>query len=159
MSHDSKYNVMTDFHKLLNSFINTHKAITNETKYRQDKILSYVESLYNNYFDAYKKNYDSKELTDEDKRKYDYKRFELIDKKKQSEWTEEETKTEMPKPLWFKINKKDFEELTKNIYNNQDNNDFKFTINRRTYDLKNPEEFWTEVTTRKTTKGEAKKIV
>ena len=36
----------------------------------------------------------------------------------------------MQKPLWFKINKKEIDELTENIYNNQNNNGFKFTINR-----------------------------
>ena len=56
-----------------------------------------------------------------------------MDKKKQkSEWTDGKTKTEMQKPLWFKMNWKEFDELTGDIYNNQDNNDFKFTINRRT---------------------------
>ena len=35
--------------------------------------------------------------------------------------------TEMQKPLWFEINKKEFEELTGDIYNNQDNNDFKLS--------------------------------
>ena len=66
----------------------------------------------------------------------------MIDKNKQkSEQTEEKIKREMQKPLWFKINKKEFDELTRNIYNNQDNNDFKFTINRKTYDLKNAEIF------------------
>ena len=44
---------------------------------------------------------------------------------------------EMQKPLWFEINKKEFEELTGDIYNNQDNKDFKIIINNRTYDLKN----------------------
>ena len=43
---------------------------------------------------------------------------------------------EMQKPLWFEINKKEFEELTGDIYHNQDNNDFKIIINNRTYDLK-----------------------
>ena len=38
-------------------------------------------------------------------------------------------------------NKKKFEELTRNIYNNQDNNDFKIIINKRTYDLKNAKIF------------------
>ena len=50
----------------------------------------------------------------------------------------------MQKPLWFEINKKEFEELTRDIYNNQDNNDFKIIINKRTYDLKNAKTFWTE---------------
>ena len=80
---DSKRVEMTDFYKLLDRFINTHKAITKETKDRKGKILSYVESLYNNYFDAYKKNYNNKDLTDEDKRNYDYKQFEIIDNKDQ----------------------------------------------------------------------------
>ena len=43
----------------------------------------------------------------------------------------------MQKPLWFEINKKEFEELTRDIYNNQDNNDFKIIINKKTYHLKN----------------------
>ena len=72
-----------------------HKAITDEIKDCKNRILSYVKPLYNNYLDAYKKNYD-KELTNKDKRKYDYKKFELIDKNKQkSEQTEEKIKREM----------------------------------------------------------------
>ena len=51
-------------------------------------------------------------------------------------WTEEKTKREMQKPLWFQINKKEFEELTRKIYNNQDNNDFNVIINKGTYDFK-----------------------
>ena len=43
----------------------------------------------------------------------------------------------MQKPLWFKINEKKFEELTGDIYNNQDKNDFRIIGNKRTYDLKN----------------------
>ena len=31
----------------------------------------------------------------------------------------------MQEPLCFEINKKEFVELTRDIYNNQDNNDFK----------------------------------
>ena len=61
----------------------------------------------------------------------------------------------MQKLLLFEINKK---ESTRDIYNNQDNNDFEIIINKRTYDLKNVKKFWTEVTTYKTAKGEAKKL-
>ena len=32
---------------------------------------------------------------------------------------------EMQKPLWVKINKPDFEELARDIYDNQDDEDFK----------------------------------
>ena len=57
----------------------------------------------------------------------------------------------MQQPLWFEINTKQFEELTREIYNNQDNNDFKMIINKRTYDLRNAKKNLMEVTTRKTT--------
>ena len=131
----SKYDVMTDFCELLNSFINTHKATADETNNGKNKTLSYVKPLYNNYLDVYKKNYNSEKVKDEEKRRRDYKNFEIIDKEKQkSEWTEEKTRIEMKKPLWFKINNKEFDELTGNIYNNQDSNDCKSTINS---DLKN----------------------
>ena len=43
---------------------------------------------------------------------------------------------EMKKPIRFQIVKKEFEELTRDICNNQDNNDFKIVINERTYGLK-----------------------
>ena len=41
---------------------------------------------------------------------------------------------------------------------NQDDKDFKIIINKRTYDLKNEKIFWMEVTTRKITKSETKKL-
>ena len=76
---------------------------------------------------------------------FDPDHFKIFGKKKQkSEWTKEKTKREMQKPLWFEINKKEFEELTRDIYNNQDNNGFKIITNKRTYDLKNAKKFWTE---------------
>ena len=85
--------------------------------------------------------------------------IEIIDKKKHnSEWIEEKIKKEMQKPLQFEIDKKEFEELTRNIYLNQDNNDFKIIKNKGIYDLKNAKKFWTEVTTCKTTKSEAKNL-
>ena len=55
MSLDSKYSEMTDFYGLLNSFIKTHGAITDETKDCKNRILSNVKLLYNNHLDAYKK--------------------------------------------------------------------------------------------------------
>ena len=64
----------------------------------------------------------------------------------------------MQKPLWFEINKKEFEELTGDIYNNQDNNNFKIIINKKTYDLKNAKKIWMEVITNKISKSEAKKL-
>ena len=64
----------------------------------------------------------------------------------------------MHKALWFKINEKEFEELTGDIYNNQDNNNFKIIINKKTYDLKNTKKIWMEVITNKISKSEVKKL-
>ena len=61
-------------------------------------------------------------------------------------------------PLWFRINKSEFDELKSNIYNNQNNKDFKITINKKTHDLKNAKMFWTKVTTSKISGNEAKKL-
>ena len=61
-------------------------------------------------------------------------------------------------PLWFRINKSEFDELKSNIYNNQNNKDFKITINKKTYDLKNAKKFWTKITKSKISKNETEKL-
>ena len=63
---------------------------------------------------------------------------------------------QLQKPLWLEINKPEFEELELDIQNNQDNKDFKITISKKTYDLKNAKNFWTEVTTHKICKNQIK---
>ena len=144
---DSKYDVINDFYKLLNPFINTHKAIITETKDRKDKIMNHVKPPYANYFDASKKNYDNKELTDEDKKKYGYKQLEIIYNKDQrpklteKEKTETKKTDEIQKPLWVKINRNDFNSLIQDVYNNLNNNEFKTTVDKKTYDLKNAKKF------------------
>ena len=55
MSLGSKYDEMIDFHTLLNAFINTDEATTNETNDRKNRILSHVKLLYDKYLDTYKK--------------------------------------------------------------------------------------------------------
>ena len=70
----------------------------------------------------------------------------------------EQTEEERQIPLWFKINKPEFEELTRDISNNENNPFFKITKNKRTYNLKNAEKFWMKVATSKTFKNEAKKL-
>ena len=64
----------------------------------------------------------------------------------------------MKKKIWLEINKKELEELTREIYNNQDKNDFKIIINRRPYDLKNAKKFWRKVTIHKSTKSDTKNL-
>ena len=52
---NSKNDKMTNFHKLLDSFINTDKATNTETSDGKNRIFSYVKRLYDKYLDAYKK--------------------------------------------------------------------------------------------------------
>ena len=70
----------------------------------------------------------------------------------------EQTEEKMQKPWWFKINKPEFEELTSDIYDNQNNKDFKITINKKTYDLKNTKKVWTKITKNEISRNEAKKL-
>ena len=60
--------------------------------------------------------------------------------------------------LWFKINKPEFDKLISDIYDNENNKDFKITINEKTYDLKNTNKFWTKITKSNISKNEAKKL-
>ena len=70
----------------------------------------------------------------------------------------EQTEEKMQISLWFRINKSEFDKLTSNIYDNQNNKDFKITINKKTYDLKNAKKFWTKITKSKVSKNEAEKL-
>ena len=163
MSLGSKYDEMNDFYKLLNSFINTHEATTDETKDRKDRIMKYVKPLYDEYFNAYKKNYDS-EVKDKEKRGRDYKHFEIIDNGDQGPKStkKEETETKKPDeiqiPSWAKINKNNFDSLIQDVYNNLNNDEFKTTVDKKTYDLKNAKDFLVKITTQKIRKKEALKL-
>ena len=56
---------------------------------------------------------------------FDTNQFKIFGKKKEKPMlTEGNIEREREKPLWFKLNKKDFEELTEHIYHNQDGNNF-----------------------------------
>ena len=95
-----------------------------------------------------KKNYDSEDLNKEIF--FDPNQFKIFGQKEQkSNSTEEKTERERCKNYY---------DLTENIQDNQDNNDFEIIINKRTYDLKNAKKIWMKVTTSKTTKIEAKKL-
>ena len=157
MSISSKYDEMKDFYTLLNAFINTHKAINTETKDRKDKILSYVVPVYNNYLNAYKKNYDDKDLTDENKKKYDYKQFEIIYNRDQRLKSSKKT-DEIQRPLWVKINRNDFNLLIQDVYNNLNNNEFKTSVDKKTYHLKNAKNFLLKITTQKISEKNALKM-
>ena len=56
------------------------------------------------------------------------------------------------------MNHFEFDELTGDIYNNQDNKDLKITVDKKTYDLKNAKKFWRKITKSKISRSEAKKL-
>ena len=62
-------------------------------------------------------------------------------------------------PLWFRINKSQLDEIASNIYDNQNNKDFKITINKTIYDLKTAKKFWTKVTASNISRNEVKKCM
>ena len=122
---------------------------------RKDRILNNVKQLYNKYFNTFNKR---------DEIFFGRNKFKMLGKQK-SEWTEvktereremwkpirfkiirkefdEKNKREMQKPIWFEINKKEIQELARHIYKNEDNNDFKIVINKKTDNLKNAKNFW-----------------
>ena len=51
MSLPSKYDEMSNFHKLLNASINTHKGTNIKTEDRKDKVIKNVKLLYNDFND------------------------------------------------------------------------------------------------------------
>ena len=51
----SKCDTIDEFYQLLNTFINRHKTITDETRDNKNRVLNKVKQLYNKYFNAYKK--------------------------------------------------------------------------------------------------------
>ena len=113
--------------------------------------------VYNNCIDAYKKYCNNKELTDEDKKKYDYKQFEIIYNRDQRLKSIKKI-DEIQKPLWVKINKNDFNSLIKDVYNNLNNNEFKTSVDKKFYDLKNTKNFLLKITTQKINEKEALKL-
>ena len=48
----------------------------------------------------------------------------------------------MQRPVWIELNKNDFNALITDVDDNLDNNEFKTTIDGKTYDLKNAKKFW-----------------
>ena len=152
MSLDSKYDEINEFYTLLNAFINTHKTTITETKYRKERVMKKVVQLYNDYFHLYEKNYNSKNIKDEEKKGRDYKHFEIIDNKNQDPKStkKEDTKAKKPdeiqKPLWIKFNKND--SLRQDVYNNLNNSEFKTIVARKVYALRNAKTFLLEITTK-----------
>ena len=108
---------MKIFNKLFINFKNlkTKKA---ETQLKKEKIMKNVDNLYKNYYNAYKSNFDIKdELTEDKKKKFNYKQFEIdetiSEESKLDEKTEELKLTKLPK--WVKASEKKINEILNKI--------------------------------------------
>ena len=97
-------------------------------------------------------------------KKKNYKQFEIIDNRVQGPKStkKEETETKnldgVKRPLWAKINKNDFDLLIQDVYDNLNNDKFKTTINKKTYDLKNAKKFLVKITIQKISEEDAKEL-
>ena len=76
MSLDCKYNKMKKFTNLLTIFKNL-KPKNPKTRLKKERIMKNVDELYKN---AYKNDYDADEVSEDNKKKFDYKQFKLFDK-------------------------------------------------------------------------------
>ena len=84
---ESKYNDISKFYKTLNEFKN-HKTNTDETQQRKNKVINNAVTLYNNYFDSYKKTFYETRNETFDKTTLDKINTYLIIKSLLSEWLE-----------------------------------------------------------------------
>ena len=93
MSLDSKYNKMKKFTNLLTNFKNL-KPKKPEMQLKKERIMKNVDELYEKYYNAYKNDYDNDdELSEAKKKIFDYKQFELFDKRDKKLTLDEETKS------------------------------------------------------------------
>ena len=93
ISTESNYDKMKDFNKLLIKF-KSLKTRKTETQFEKERMLTKnVDQLYKNNYDANKSGYDTDdELTDDKKKKFDYKQFEIDDEINKGSKLDEKTK-------------------------------------------------------------------
>ena len=96
MSLESNYNKMKEFNKFIISF----KNLKTKKKQKHNLKKKNVDKLYKNYFNACKSSFDTNdELTEDKKKKFNYKQFQLDDIIS--------TKShELKLPKWVKISEK-----------------------------------------------------
>ena len=145
MSLGSKYDEINYFYTLLNAFIKTHKWSTTETKNHKNRILNNANQIYNKYFDTYKRSYNSEKVKEKEKRGRDYKQFEIIDNGDQEPKSTKKEETEAKKTI-------------EDVYNNQNNDKCKTTIDKKAYYLKNAKKVLVKITTQKNSEKEAFKL-
>ena len=65
---------------------------------------------------------------------------------------------EIPRPLWIKLSREDFNSLIKDVVDNLDNDKFKTTVDGNKYDLKNAEKFLLEITNKKFSENKSRDL-
>ena len=78
--------------------------------------------------------------------------------KQPAQWKYLNLLKEISKPLWIKITRNEFISLIKDIANNLDDKDYQTAADKRNCDLKTAENFLLEITTKKISKVEARKL-
>ena len=76
MSLDLRYNTMKEFNKLFLNFQSVQTKKT-ETQLKKERIMKNIDEFYKNYYNAYKSDFGTDdELTEDKKKKFNYKQFE-----------------------------------------------------------------------------------
>ena len=92
MSPGSRYKKINDFNKRLIKFKKI-KPKKPKVQLKKERIIKNVDELYEKYCSAYKSDYDiDNELNEAKKKKFDYKKFELLDKTDKKSKLDGETK-------------------------------------------------------------------
>ena len=94
---------MKEFNKLLIGF-KSLKTKKTETQLKKEKNMKNVDELYKNYYNAYKSDFDTNDKLTEDKKKnFNYKQFEIDDAINKESKLDEKTKelklTKLPRQI------------------------------------------------------------
>ena len=123
-------------------------------------------------FNAYKKNYDSQDLGEKDKKDFDPSKLNkvLVKLKTESLSDEDKSSIELPtklkqlnlnetlKPLWINMSRKDFKLLIKDVADNLNNKVYQATVNGLKYDFQKANEFLLETGTKKISENKAREL-
>ena len=138
---------MKEFNKLFINFKNV-KTRKSETQSKKQRIIKNVDELYKNCYNDYKSNFDTdNELTENKKKKFNYKQFELdnIVSTKSDEL-----------PEWIKVSKTRFNEILSKITEAK-NNGLKTNVDGEEITLDKAESLLKDINSKKINKDEFRK--
>ena len=129
MSLDSKYNKINRFTNLLAIFKNI-KPKNSKTQLKKEQIKKNVDDLQERYYNAYKNDYDTDELSEAKNKKIDFKQFELCDKTDKKLTLDEEESKRLKTAEKQKIKLNDERNSANNKNKNDEFNNILSVINR-----------------------------